>query len=304
MAFNGVTGQGVRSPSLDVGSAGGADPDEWPDDPPVGQDGNLGPGTPQVIDFVDPAPPQAPPPWMVPGPGGGTVPGSGGPYGPQPERPPPVAAPPGDPKTSKAPPIVSGLGKEVDELLNKSPYLRDLWAKAKANGWHMEITHDGKSHTDERSKTIFINPANVSAQGAQRPGQLATLVAHEIGHASVSFTPTARANNEEDYVSKNVELRKKYEGEAALVNLIAHEQILAATREDIGIRGGLDDFYLDVYKRLQSDEIGRDEAIHELGELMAAEPQEEDGTTKEEVWEQELRDEWRNSQDPGYFPGQ
>jgi hypothetical protein len=291
------------------------------DPPPLPPDGSFDPDHGFSLHLHEP-PPEPPEnigveddPWSaVPAPddpnlfppdgGGGRLPGD--------QAPPPIPVDgPKRPEPPKPPagPIVSGLGPEVDKILNLSPYLRELWATAKANGWHIELLHNNdKSFAQVGSKTLFINPADVKTQGAGRPGQLATLAAHEMGHAMQppSSRTTRGVSNEEDYVKKNIERMSKDEGEAALVNLIVREQIRDAggpnMGPDIGVRGGLDEFYEDVYKRFKSGELSWDEASVELGKFMAEEPEMKDGTSKQEVWEEQLRDEWRKSQNPGFFP--
>src|SRR5688572_20625701 len=107
--FNSITGQGVRALSSDVGSAGAPDPETGPAGPTDGVDAPLGPGTPQSIEIIENVPPAQP--WAVPINTGGTVPvGGGGPSGPPPELPVPVAGPKPPPSRPKEwPPIVSGL---------------------------------------------------------------------------------------------------------------------------------------------------------------------------------------------------
>jgi hypothetical protein len=292
--FNSITGQGVRSISMEVGSAGGTEPDDWPDDPPVGPDGPLGPNTPQIVDVIDKAPPQAPPPWMVPGPSGGTVPGGGGPYGPQPERPPvPVATPPVKPKPKTFPPIVSGLGKDVDRLLNLSPKMRELWAKAK----DMKVKIVLRNGPNEvKGKAMYINPTSFKDGHTLTPTELASLAAYEIDHATRPQPAIIEHPDREEFADRNARQEIAQEGLAAFTNAQIRDEILSAGGEDIGIRGDFDEAYIDIYNRLKSGEIPTErEAIAQMGSFASLELREmKDGSwaTTKAVFLEKYRDEF------------
>ncbi len=82
--------------------------------------------------------------------------------------------------------------------------------------------------------------------------------------------------------------------EAALANLEARAEILASGGPDIGVRGGLDEFYQDVYDRLHSNppQLTREQAIRELADYMAAEPELDNGTNKQEALEMYFGSKW------------
>jgi hypothetical protein len=186
--FNSITGQGERPPSSEVGSAGETD----------GVDALLGPDTPQSIEISENAPGDAieiidtsDPLWAVPINTGGSVPvGGGGPSGPLPERLSPVAGPtPGPSRPKESPPIVTPLGKLVDNIFSQSPTMRDLWAKAKEKGYQIEIregkNRDARNETDhaDKNRKIYINPYSLADGHKLTAGEIASLASHEIDHA-------------------------------------------------------------------------------------------------------------------------
>jgi hypothetical protein len=173
MSVNSITGQGARALSSDVGSAGSPEPEPGPEGPVDGVDAPLGPGTPQSIDFVETPPPE-PRPAMPPA-GGETVPGGGGPSGPQPDRPvAPVAGPEKPDKARLAPPIVSGFGEEVDKILNASPRLRELWEKMQKAGIKIERITEGNSRVawEKKPPTLQINLANLNQKPNESPAEI------------------------------------------------------------------------------------------------------------------------------------
>jgi hypothetical protein len=273
-------------------------------------------GEPVSIDIVE-APPPWTPPWAVPDPvnlGGGAAPptsvGGGGPAEPA-VTPPTVAGPDSAPGSKRdAPPIKTGLEKvpgkdaklapEVEKLLNASPYLRDIWAKAQANGWKIQFVTEGRSEANPGPPPrININLKNVQSEGGpERAAAIAALITHEMGHADTRYPELLlRPRNEQEFVEKNTAEALKHEGEATLANLKAREEILNATGIDIGVRGGLDDFYKGVYERMKlppPEGLTREEGVRMLGDLQGAEPEDlETGANRKEGVEQKYRDRYR-----------
>jgi hypothetical protein len=279
-------------------SASGIGSYQTPEDPPpfgVGPDGQVHVrSTPNPV-LIDP--PYSPPPWEGVGPGdrgagpSGPTPGGGGAVSLQQTPQPPTleatgteeaAAPP------ETPPIISGLGEEVDAIINQSPSLKRLWEQAQKNGWRIELDTSQKSWASKDNSTIYINPNDVQSQGAARPGALASLLSHELGHAGTPFPPDVPGRTREEFVDRNVQQALLHEGAAALTNLEARAEILARGGPDIGVRGGLDEFYLDVFSRYQQGPpqgLTRDQAIQLLGQFMGAEPEMKNGANKQEVFE-------------------
>jgi hypothetical protein len=289
-----ISGSAPRPSASGIGSYQ-TPPDEEEQRPPFG----VGPNgevhvrsTPNPV-VIDPPPSSAP--WEGIGPGDpGVNSGGGGGGGGQAVIPGPMVVGPDQPEPQRppAPPIKTGLGAEVDEIVNKSPHLKQLWADAQRNGWKIQLTSDGKSHADKESGTIFINLNDVKTKGDGRDAAIASLLSHEMGHAGTPFPPDMRGRDREDYVQKNTEQALRHEGEAALANLIARDEIKSNGGPDIGVRGGLDEFYDDVYNRFKSGELTREQAVQLLAEFMAAEPDADYGANKRELLEIYYGNKW------------
>ena len=174
-------------------------------------------------------------------------------------------------KPKEAPPVVTGLGEDVDKILNASKLLREQWAKLKAADWRIEFT-DHKSHTDHKNKRIRLNPAeaNTTARGV-------VLFSHELGHA-VSGPPTrvtAAGRTTDDYVKRNVEARLTAEGAAAFENCKHREDIQQWSDIDITIAGkNADGPYLEIYEDFKSGKISEETAKYRMGQLMGEELEE------------------------------
>jgi hypothetical protein len=211
------------------------------------------------------------------------------------------AAPPDAPKEPAK--IVSGAGAAVDELLNKSPTLRKIWNDAHDAGWEIKFRDGGKSsEADPNSQTIWINRKDIHA-GGDPAAKMASLLAHEVGHAGTPF-PTedrVKASNQDDYVNKNTERSLAHEGAAAFHNAQARDEIKANGGPDIGIRGGFDQEYIRIYEQYKSGQITEADAMSQMAYFMALEPQQIEAgrqITKQEVLERDYRAEWEKAHPP------
>ncbi|HEY0712899.1 MAG TPA: hypothetical protein VGF45_09515 [Polyangia bacterium] len=176
--------------------------------------------------------------------------------------------------------IRSGLGAEVDATLNLSPTLRRLVEQARAAGWRIEIGRsDERSNANAQNKRIYLNLNNMRPDGDQI-AKMASMLAHEVGHAANPRGEDLRPANRKDYVDRNVALSLRAEGSAAFENARARDEILAAGGRDIGIRGGLDDEYIAVYEDFKSGRISEPEAKLRMGEIQGREYEPEFGTRK------------------------
>jgi hypothetical protein len=281
--FNSITGQGTRALASDVGSAG-MDPEQTnpetepvstPDGPGDGVDAQLGPDTPQSLVFNEPAPPP-PRPAVAPASGAGetvTGGGGGGPSGPLEQPAIPVAGPQ-KPTRRQFPPIVSGLGKEVDKLLNMSPTMRELFAKAKALGYGIEIRKDGANECDHEKGRIYINPNSLSDGHKLTSAELASLAAHEIDHAVRGPGRPILPLDREGFAAQSSRAELDREASAALTNARVRDEIKAAGGGDIGIRGGLDDRVIRIYEEGKNRQppMTDQEIIAALVPVVAGEP--------------------------------
>jgi hypothetical protein len=228
--------------------------------------------------------------------GTGTVPVSAGGGGPavRPEFPGPVVTGPDEGKRSQdAPKITSGLGKAIDDIINKSPTMRALWEKAQKEGWQIVLTDKIGSRADGDGKKLYLNTNDVKKdQPDQIAAKLATLLSHEIGHAATPFSPTMRGDTREEFVARNTEQDVRHEATAAFLNAQARWEIMNGEPPgpDIGIRGGFDDEYKKIYDRYLYGDLTQEQAISEMAAWAAKEPRgHADGTvgTTEEVFARE-----------------
>jgi hypothetical protein len=251
----------------------------------------------EIIEIVPPVDEWEPEP-LPPGAGvifgGGTVPVSGGGAGGpavRPEFPGPVVTGPDEAKPKQeAPRITTGLGKEVDDIINMSPTMRELWAKAQKENWKIEFTDKISSRADPKGKTIFLNKNDVNRvdqSPAQIAAKLTSLLSHEIGHAATPFSPTLRGRTREEFVEKNTEQDVRHEATASFLNAQARWEIKNGdpAGPDIGVRGGFDEEYLKIYDRYLYGDLTQEQAIAEMAAWAAKEPRRHDdgtvGTTEE-----------------------
>jgi hypothetical protein len=229
--------------------------------------------------------------------GGGYTP----PTNPTPE--PPTAPeveglPPPSPASAEPPLVKTGLGEKIDNVINRSPTLRKQWAEAQANGWEIKIGPYGSgSEADPTSKKIYIDEQDL-AKGSH---DIASLLAHEIGHAARPFPERVDADTKGEYVSTNAQLWMDHEGAAAFENARARDEIMNTDGQtedgpDIGIRGTFDDKYIAIYERYKAGEISEAQARAEMTEVMSGEPAGIDSKgnyiTKREAANQNLSNEW------------
>lgn len=202
------------------------------------------------------------------------------------------AAAPDAPRQPK--PIVSGAGAKIDEMINKSPSLRQLWEDAKAAGWQIMFRDKGGSAADPKDKIVWIDKTDIK-DVKNFEIHMSSLLSHEIGHAGTPFQKTIEGVDVEDHVRRNTAKDMAHEGAAAFHNARARDEIIANGGPDIGIRGGFDQEYIRIYEDYKAGRISEGEAISRMTYFMALEPQAiEDGRylTKQEVAEREYRRQW------------
>jgi hypothetical protein len=105
-------------------------------------------------------------------------------------------------------------------------------------------------------------------------------------------------------VAVNTEMSLQHEGAAAFENARARDEIKASTGTDIGIRGGYDQAYIDIYEQYKSGAISEAEAKARMTDLQAVEPEGFDGTrviTRQEAFAADYTRIW-NEEHPGQPP--
>ncbi len=166
------------------------------------------------------------------------------------------------------PDVVTGLGAEVDKIVNQSPSLKAKVAGLLAGDWKIEGIATGDTECDKDAQIIRVNTS-------ESVNDQVVSVAHEAGHAAYEADPETPMDGltKDDYVSENTMHELKDEGEATLSNIEARNEILENGGPDIGIAGNPDNHAAyqksyDDYK--DSDEaLARDKARAEIGDIFA-----------------------------------
>jgi hypothetical protein len=191
--------------------------------------------------------------------------------------------------------IRTGFGEKVDGLLNASTALRRRWEQAEADGWKIRLAAgDKRSQADPGSKTIWINPAGI-ADKKNFDTHMAALIAHEMGHAVTQYEPRFESDSRAAFVSENTERSLRHEGAAAFENARARDEIKTATGTDIGIRGGYDQAYIDIYEQYKSGAITETEAKSRMTDIQAIEPESFNGssiTTRQQAFATSYGEQW------------
>jgi hypothetical protein len=196
-------------------------------------------------------------------------------------------------------PFKSGLGPEVDALLDASPTLRKKWQEAVDKKWTIVLSDKVISNADPESKTITINLGMIDPAKVKSPLDLAekkaALLAHEIGHAVSPAEPRIDAPTKDEFVRLNTAQAMAAEGDAAFESTRARDEIRTNTGHDIGVRGGSDLDYLRIYDEFKTGKITEAQARAQMADVMAKEPQggtPGNYTTKEEVARKEFEKDW------------
>jgi len=162
--------------------------------------------------------------------------------------------------------VTTGLGDDVDALVNKSPTLRDKLDRLQKDGWVIETQNGGGTYADKTQKKIVVDIENASAED-----QVQSL-AHEAGHADYTVDPYVPPDGKtkQEYVDANVKRDLKDEGEATLTNLEVREEILDAGGPDIGIAGNSANHpqYEQAYEDFKNGG-DRDKAREDIGGIFA-----------------------------------
>jgi hypothetical protein len=107
-----------------------------------------------------------------------------------------------------------------------------------------------------------------------------------------------------EFVAVNTEMSLEHEGAAAFENARARDEIKTSTGTDIGIRGGYDQAYIDIYEQYKSGAISEAEAKARMTDIQAIEPEGFDGSrviTRQEAFAAEYGKIW-DKEHPGQSP--
>lgn len=178
-----------------------------------------------------------------------------------PAKPPPAAKPPaGKPPAVKPPAITTGLGADVDKLVEKSPTLLANLKRIQGFGT-IKYGEAGKgTYWDPNTKTMVIDP-NQKGDALE----VVTSLAHESGHALYRQPPVSGRLSREEFIKRSTSESLKNEGEATLVN-IKIQQELAKQKVDITVAGRQIDKFAAIAKKYPAAK-DRDKARQEIAEL-------------------------------------
>jgi hypothetical protein len=199
--------------------------------------------------------------------------------------------------------IVSKLGPEVDDLINRSPTLRRKWEAAVKAEWKIEIVRNNERSYAQPGKKgggkVVINLNDVKP-GGDTVGKLTSLLSHELGHAVSDNKAVIPANNKADFVSKNADRAVDAEGDAAFENARTRDEILENGGRDIEIRGGLDQRYIAIYADFKAGLISEAQARAEMSEVQGSEQGTLDpkGPTRRQLFEAQYEEAWDKAHKP------
>lgn len=173
---------------------------------------------------------------------------------------------PAPPPLPKLPDVKTGLGNDVDEIVDDSPTLKENLKALEADGWTTTYGEAGKgSFCDKTAKRIVIDP---SEKG--NPAAVAQTLAHESGHARYTADPYVKPDglSREEYIRRNANRHLKDEGEATLTNAKVRDEIIANGGPDIGIAGAQAKKYDEIADKYP-DPADREKARQEIADAFA-----------------------------------
>jgi hypothetical protein len=189
------------------------------------------------------------------------------------------------------PKVTTGLGADVDAIVNQSLQLRDDINALKAKGYSFQFgAAGGGTFTNRGNQIITVDP-----NGKGSPAYLSQLVAHEVGHAQYpqprDIPPKGLTHDQ--FIKANVDQHLRDEGAANFENCVAREQILAKGGTDIGINGTQQAQYLAIYADFKAGKITKDQAIDQMGQLFANETTSNTGENYRVYYGKEYERQWQ-----------
>jgi type VI secretion system secreted protein VgrG len=161
--------------------------------------------------------------------------------------------------TAKNPDMATGFGKDVDDLVDKSPTMKKDIAALKKQQWTFEEGTAGKgTFADRYNKVITIDKNEMGD-----PAAVVQSLSHESGHAL--YNPTIDTSSREAYLNSTL----GDEGAATLNNIRVQREIIANKGTDIGIAGNSANAssYNTIYDSLQKGDITESQARTQIGRI-------------------------------------
>ena len=173
------------------------------------------------------------------------------------------------------PDVTTGLGADVDAIVNMSPTLKSKINELQGDGWEIVARPGTGSECDKTNKKVYIDSSQTDV------GQVKSL-AHETGHATYTADPYTPMDGKtkQEYVDANLNTAMKDEGEATLTNIEVRNEIKENGGPDIPISG--DPANHAQYEQSYEDSLAsgdRDAARQEIGDVQK--DGEHTGTTHE-----------------------
>lgn len=178
------------------------------------------------------------------------------------------SAPAGSPAASCAAKsaVTTGLGKDVDAEVAKSPKFTKLINDLQSKGWSIEYGEKGKgTYCDKNKKKIVVDS---SKKGDTK--KVLSSLAHEGGHAAYKEDPyvSPKGLKKEEYVKANLKRHLKDEGEATLTAIEIKKDLKEHGGPEIAVLGAKADEYEKIAAKYP-DAKDRDKAREEIGEAFA-----------------------------------
>lgn len=156
------------------------------------------------------------------------------------------------------PTVATGLGADVDALVNLSPTLAKQVEQLQKDGWSIQYgPAGGGSYANRREKRIVID-SNERGNAAL----VSQTIAHEAGHAMYTLPAEVpmEGRSRQEYVEANVQRHLRDEAEATMNNMKVRDEILLGGGPDIGVAGANAKQYEQTWQDYRSGAIDRNTA--------------------------------------------
>jgi hypothetical protein len=161
--------------------------------------------------------------------------------------------------------VSTGLGANVDTLVNQSPTLSQGIKDLKAHGWTIRYSNasENGAFTDDDAHTIVIRSSDQN-----NPANVARSLSHELGHAQNPVPPiSASGLTRAEYIQKNTDAQLASEGAATLNNAKVRAEIMKSGGQDIGISGSQTAKYDAIYNQYSSGKLTKQQAEAQIGQV-------------------------------------
>ncbi|KTR46831.1 type IV secretion protein Rhs, partial [Pantoea ananatis] len=165
----------------------------------------------------------------------------------------------------------SGYGKDVDNLVEKSPTMKQDITTLKKRGWVFKEGEAGKGTSADRQGRIIT----VDKSQMNNAAKVVQSLSHESGHAL--YKPNIDLSSKNSYLNSTL----SDEGAATLNNIRVQREIIANQGGDIGIAGNAANQkdYNSIFDSLQKGDITESAARMKIGRIFGK--GERTSTTKE-----------------------